>query len=118
MSLRSDAKFIYESAISASMPDSAVKSALESFCIPIGKLILVAIGKAAWQMASAAYQTLGDKINSGIVITKYEHSKGGIGNLEIYEAAHPVPDENGLKATKRALEITSELTENDTVLFL
>ena len=118
MSLRSDAKFIYESAISASMPDNAVKNALASFRIPKGKLILVSIGKAAWQMANAAYLTLGDRIDSGIVITKYEHSKGAIGNLEIYEAAHPVPDENGLKATKRALEITSDLTENDSVLFL
>ena len=118
MSLRTDAKFIYESAISASMPDSAVKAALDSFCIPSGKLILVSIGKAAWQMANAAYAVLGEKIDAGVVITKYEHSKGEIGSLEIYEAAHPVPDQSGIDATKRALEITGGLSENDTVLFL
>lgn len=118
MSLRKDAEFIYENAIKHSLPDSAVIDALSDFEIPKGKLILVAIGKAAWQMANSAYARLGNNISSGIVITKYEHSKGIIGNLEIYEAAHPVPDENGIKATARALEITEGLTENDTVLFL
>lgn len=118
MSLRTDAKYIYENAIRESMPDSAVKTALEKFSIPVGKLILVSIGKAGWQMAKSAYEILGEKIDSGIVITKYEHSRGEIGSLEIYEAAHPVPDESGIKATKRALDLTEGLTENDVVLFL
>ena len=118
MSLKTDAKFIWESAIAASMPDSAVKVALKDFKLPLGRLILVSIGKAGWQMANAAYGILGDKIDSGVVITKYEHSKGKIGCLEIYEAGHPVPDGNSISATKRGLEITNGLSEDDTVLFL
>ena len=118
MSLRSDAKFIYESAIGESLPDSAVKKALADFVCPRGRLILIAIGKAAWQMANAAYDILGEKISGGAVITKYAHSRGPIGNLEIYEAAHPVPDANGIKATKRALEITEGLTSDEAVVFL
>ena len=118
MSLRTDAKYIYESAIAASMPDSAVKESLKNFTLPKGKLVLVSIGKAGWQMAKAAYDILCEKIDTGIVITKYEHSKGKIGSFEIYEAAHPVPDENGIKATKRVLEITENLSEDDVVLFL
>lgn len=118
MSLREDAKFIYESAIRESLPDSAVKKALADFACPKGRLILIAIGKAAWQMANAAYDILGKKISGGAVITKYAHSRGPIGNLEIYEAAHPVPDENGIKATKRALEITDGLSSDDAVIFL
>ena len=118
MSLRDDARYIYERAIEASLPDSAVEVALKGFKLPEGRLILVSIGKAAWQMAKAAYDILGDNIDSGIVITKYLHSKGEIGNLEICEAAHPVPDENGILATKRALEMTRALTEKDAVLFL
>jgi hydroxypyruvate reductase len=78
----------------------------------------VSIGKAGWEMAKTAYDILGDKIDSGIVITKYDHSKGAIGKLEIYEAGHPVVDFNGISATKRAIELTSGLTEKDTVLFL
>lgn len=113
-----DAEKIYSGAIKASLPDETVISALKDFRLPEGKLILVAIGKAAWKMANAAYGVLGGAVNSGIVITKYEHSEGKIGNLEIYEAAHPVPDENGIRATERALRVTENLTERDTVLFL
>ena len=118
MSLREDAKFIYENAIRHSLPDSAVKEALSKFELQHGKLILVAIGKAAWQMANAAHGELGDKIDCGIVITKHEHSRGEIGTLEIYEAGHPVPDEAGLRASRRVLEVTSNLSKEDVVLFL
>lgn len=118
MSLREDAKFIYESAIRESLPDTAVKKALSDFVYPSGKLLLVSIGKAAWQMANAAYGILGNRIDGGAVITKYAHSRGAIGNLEIFEAAHPVPDENGINATKRVLEITEGLSADDTVVFL
>ena len=55
---------------------------------------------------------------SGVVITKYGHSKGELAPLEIWEAGHPVPDENSLKATQRAIELVRDLTERDTVLFL
>ncbi|MBR5140714.1 MAG: DUF4147 domain-containing protein [Clostridia bacterium] len=118
MSLREDAKLIYESAIRESLPDSAVEKALSKFVYPSGRLLLVSIGKAAWQMASAAYSILGGRVDGGVVITKYGHSHGAIGNIEIYEAAHPVPDENGIRATARALEITKGLDACDTVLFL
>ena len=118
MSLREDAKFIYESAIRESLPDTAVKKALSDFVYPSGKLLLVSIGKAAWQMANAAYGILGNRIDGGAVITKYAHSRGAIGNLEIFEAAHPVPDENGINATKRVLEITEGLSADDAVVFL
>ena len=118
MLLRRDAESIYKSAIKKSLPDEAVRAALSGFKLPFGRLILVAIGKAAWQMAKAAYDVLDGKIDSGVVITKYAHSGGAIGNLEICEAAHPVPDENGIRATARALEITENLRESDAVLFL
>jgi len=83
-----------------------------------GNLYTVAIGKAAWQMAKAASDVLGERIEYGIVVTKYAHSEGDIPRSEIYEAGHPVSDENTLKATQKVLELTSNLTENDLVLFL
>ncbi len=115
--LKNHAEIIYKTAIEENMPSPAVKKALgnASFC---GKVVLVSIGKAGWEMAKTAYEILGDKINCGVVITKYEHAKGKIGNLEIYEAGHPVVDFQGIYATKRALELTNGLNENDTVLFL
>ena len=118
MSLRTDAETIMQTAIRASLPDAAVAKALEHKGFGKGKIILVAIGKAAWQMAKTAVGILDGRISAGIVITKYGHSKGALPPLEIWEAGHPVPDENSLKATQRAIELVQGLQEEDTVLFL
>ena len=116
--LREDAKVIYERAIFDNLPDTAVKNALKSLPSYNGRLILVAIGKAGYQMAKCAANELGSRLTQGIVITKYEHVMGQIDRVECCEAAHPVPDENTLLATKKALEITSNLSKDDLVLFL
>lgn len=117
MELREQADYIIRRAIEAVLPDAAVKRALEDAYFP-GRIILVAAGKAAWQMAKAARDVLGDRIDAGIVITKYGHVGGPLGNLLCLEAGHPVPDENSFRATQMALELVSGLTERDTVLFL
>ena len=118
MSLRENANQIMNAALAAAMPDAAVRAALEKVEFSEGKLILVAAGKAGWQMAKAAYDQLGSRIDGGVVVTKYEHSKGPIGNLEIYEAGHPVPDANSFRGTQAAIDAVSGLSEKDTVLFL
>ena len=116
--LRTHAIYIYENAIKDNLPDNAVKKALEHLPEYKGKLILVAIGKAAYQMANAAYMCLGSKVTGGIVITKYGHSGEDLPNIEICEASHPVLDESTLIATKKALALTEGLSKNDLVLFL
>ncbi|KAF2958883.1 glycerate kinase [Thermotoga sp. Ku-13t] len=116
MNLRQDALTIVEETIRFVLPDVAVRKKLEE--LKLSNVVLVAIGKAAWRMAKAAKETLKEKIKKGIVITKYGHSEGEIENLEIYEAGHPIPDENTIKATERALEIVKSLNEKDVVLFL
>ena len=112
-----DVQKIISDSISAVLPDEAVRRALTDRSFP-GQVVLVAIGKAAWRMANTAYSVLGKQIDRGVVITKYDHSEGAIGDLEIIEAGHPVPDENSVRGAKRALELVSGLTETDTVLFL
>ncbi|MCS7174441.1 glycerate kinase type-2 family protein [Pseudothermotoga sp.] len=114
--LRKDALKVVQSAIEHALPDNAVKQKLEQ--IELSSVVLVAIGKAAWRMAKAAKDVLKDEIKKGIVITKYNHSEGDIDGVEIYEAGHPVPDENTMKATERALQLVKNLTQNDTVLLL
>lgn len=118
MGIRSDADYIIEYAIKEVQPDGAVKKALEKMEFRPGKIILVSVGKAAWSMAAAASQFLGDRITDGIVITKYGHAPGELPRLKIHEAGHPVPDENSFAATDAALELTRGLTKNDNVLFL
>ena len=115
--LRSHADAVIQASITAVLPNEAVKRALEDRVFS-GRVLLVAAGKAAWQMAKAAYDVMGDRIENGVVVTKYDHVMGPIGNFLCYEAGHPVPDENSFKGTQAALDLVRDLTEADTVLFL
>ena len=115
--LKHDADRIVASCIEAVLPDRAVEKALLSFRYGAGRTILVAVGKAAWQMAAAALKVLGG-VDGGIVITKYGHVMGELPGVVYCEAGHPVPDENSFVATAKALELVKDLTAEDTVLFL
>lgn len=115
--LRADAETIMRESIAAVLPDAAVQRALKN-CNLTGRVRLVAAGKAAWQMANAAKTQLSDRIESGVVVTKYGHVKGAIANFRLFEAGHPVPDEHSAVGTQAALDLTAGLNADDTVLFL
>ena len=115
--LRRDADAIIRSSLNAVLPDEAVRRALKAFAPRGGRVLLVAAGKAAWQMAHAAVEALG-RVDGGVVVTKYGHVKGEIPGVTCCEAGHPVPDENSFAATKKALTLVQSLTAEDTVLFL
>ena len=114
--LRADAGGIVRQAIGAVLPDAAVRRALADFR-PDGKVLLVAAGKAAWQMARAALEAVG-RVDGGVVLTKYGHVKGPLPGVTCLEAGHPVPDQNSFDGTRAVLELTAGLTRADTVLFL
>ena len=116
-SLRKDADQIVRESIAAVLPDEAVRRTLRDYSPGTGKTLLVAAGKAAWQMAKAAVDTLG-QVDGGVVITKYGHVIGEIPGVVCYEAGHPVPDENSFAATKKALELVENRSAGDTVIFL
>lgn len=115
--LRQDADEIIRTSIQTVLPDKAVRRALNAFQPGGGRVLLVAAGKAAWQMAHAAVQALG-RVDGGVVVTKYDHVKGEIPGVDCYEAGHPVPDANSFSATEKALALVQGLTAEDTVLFL
>ena len=71
------------------------------------KLVLVGFGKAASLMSKAIEDNLGDLLAGGIIVTKYGHTVRRALNSKIvtYEAGHPLPDENGLKATKEIVRM-------------
>ena len=114
--LRQDADAIIRAAIAAVLPDEAVRRALKGRHFP-GRVLLVAAGKAAWQMARAAVEALGP-VDAGVVVTKYGHVQGKLPGVACYEAGHPVPDENSFRATQAALDLVAGAKETDTVLFL
>ena len=96
----------------------------------IKRLIVAGFGKASYHMAAALRDELDDgMVSDGIVITKYGHAQlqgpgtrgqgsGEIGNIKIYEAGHPIPDENGIRATESLRELLRTADENDLVVCL
>lgn len=82
---------------------------------PKGRLIVVGAGKASARMAEAVEAAWGSC--DGLVITRYGYARPCKG-IEIVEAAHPVPDEAGVRATRRMLDLLQGLGEGDTVLAL
>lgn len=115
--MREDANYIIESSLKAVLPDEAVRKTLEGRSFS-GKLVLISVGKAAWQMAKAADECLGSRVDAGLVVTKHDHSMGQIAEYRIVEAGHPIPDEGSLQGAQAALDMTADLTAEDTVLFL
>lgn len=104
-------------AINRAKPDYAVKRALERLRFD-GDIYLVAVGKAAWQMADAAMKCVPKPICQGIVLTKYGHIRGKLPGVLCLEAGHPIPDRNSVEGTQKILQMTQRLKATDTVLFL
>lgn len=115
--MRADAEKIVRAAIASVLPDEAVRRALAGMTFP-GRIILVSVGKAGWQMAKAAVDFLPRKIDAGIVLTKYGHVTHPLDGILCLEAGHPVPDVNSYLGTEKVLDMTRNLGETDTVLFL
>ncbi|EJF91724.1 hypothetical protein MEG_01778 [Bartonella tamiae Th307] len=87
---------------------------------PLGKTIVVGAGKGAAQMAAFLEQTWQKKGYpplQGAVVTRYGYGCQTT-NIEVLEAAHPVPDENGLKASQIIMKLVENLHENDLVITL
>lgn len=85
---------------------------------PKGRTLVVGAGKAAASMALAVEQNWPGKAPlAGLVITRYQH--GLLTNrINVIEAAHPVPDENGEIAAQEIMKLVRTLTPNDLLLVL
>ena len=115
--LRNHAEQIVRAAIHAVRPDEAVGRILRQFP-PGDRVYVVAAGKAAWKMTEAALKHISWGILGGVVVTKYGHVEYPLPGVVCFEAGHPIPDENGMRGTQAALDLTANLTREDTVLFL
>ncbi len=91
-----------------------------------GRTIVIGAGKAGGSMAQAVEALWPqDAPMQGLVITRYHHIpplpdslKSMKQRIEIVEAAHPVPDAAGLKASERMLAMLQDLSKDDLVLCL
>ena len=82
---------------------------------PEGRLLVIGAGKASARMAEAVEAHYGPC--EGLVITRYGYARPCAG-IEIVEAAHPVPDQAGVAATARMLDMLRGLGPDDLVVAL
>jgi glycerate-2-kinase len=136
--LRGVARRIVEAALAAADPAAAVRRSLAATprgftaCAvehPLpGRLLVVAVGKAAPSMAGGALAVLGDRVSEGIVVVPHgypssiggeQRANGSRGpRIEVVFSSHPVPDSHGLAAARRVVELFEGMSESDTCLFL
>jgi hydroxypyruvate reductase/glycerate 2-kinase len=101
-----------------SLKDNTLKIGEKTYNLEnIDKIIIVGAGKASALMASELETIMGPRITKGTVITKYGFTSP-TQIIKIYEAGHPVPDENGFNATSEILDIVKNTGPNDLVIGL
>jgi glycerate 2-kinase len=113
MDQRAFLRALFDAAVAAADPMLRVPGNLPPR--PAGRLVVVGGGKASARMAEAVEAEWAPC--EGLVVTRYGHARPCRG-IEIVEAAHPVPDEAGVAATRRMLKMLAGLGEEDTVLAL
>ncbi len=130
-------KAVLEAGLAAVNPYRAVLRAVhvDGFHLHIGtqiydlekyrRIVSVGIGKAAFPMAVALEAILGERLETGIIVTKdgYASTLGvseqqSLRKTRVYESGHPVPDERGVAAAEQISRLLSGLQQNDLVIFL
>ena len=118
---------IFKAGISAVDPEICVRQSLflsngnlrikdSSFCLEdTRRIYLIGAGKASAAMARAAETILGERIHDGLVITKYDHGVV-LNRCRLMEAEHPLPDENGCRATSELLFLVSTAGPRDLIV--
>ncbi|MDY6922537.1 MAG: glycerate kinase [Pseudomonadota bacterium] len=105
---------LFDAAVEAALPTHVVAAHLPEQ--PRGRTVIVGAGKAAAAMAQAVESVWAGTL-SGLVITPYGHGVS-CRNVEVVEAAHPVPDAAGLAGAARLIAQLQGLTSDDLVLCL
>jgi glycerate 2-kinase len=83
----------------------------------VRRIVAVGLGKAGAPMAAAVEEILGDRIEQGVVVTKYGHLQP-TRTIRIHEAGHPVPDDAGIAGAQAVLDQVHGLGSDDLVLVL
>jgi len=81
------------------------------------EVLVLGAGKATAPMALAMEELLGDRISDGLVVVKYGHTEQ-LQRVRMIEAAHPVPDEQGVEAAGELLSMAEQAGEKSLVINL
>ncbi len=118
--LRTQARLLFDAAVTAADPAHAVRRGLTQSPVPPqkpgGRTFLIAIGKAAPAMLREAMAAMPDA-HVALAVTHHEND-ATLDGAELLRAGHPVPDEAGARAAQRVMEVLTEATETDRVVAL
>ena len=126
---REDMMAVLSAALQAVDPAQAVRNCVrrEGARLTVGdhaydldsyrRIFVVGAGKAGGPMAQALEETLGDRLAGGVVNVKEGYAVP-TQHIELVEAAHPVPDENGLRGAERILRMAADAGADDLVFCL
>ncbi|MEP7110738.1 MAG: glycerate kinase [Ferruginibacter sp.] len=129
MTTKEKAIQIFKAAVAAVQPDQLLPSHLfienhtlhilgqRFFVNGLHNIYLLGAGKASAAMAKTVEDILGNLITAGIVVTKYGHALP-LQKIVCIEAAHPVPDEQGVAATTKTIQLLQQADENDIIICL
>jgi hydroxypyruvate reductase len=107
-------RILFDAAVAAASPAACMPLWLEDR--PAGRVVVIGAGKAAASMAAIVEQQWAPPLE-GLVIVPDGHT-AQCDQVEVVEASHPVPDERGVAATRRILDMVSDLGAEDTVVCL
>jgi hydroxypyruvate reductase len=105
---------MFEAAVAAAHPEQVVSAHLPAK--PKGRTIVVGAGKGSAQMA-LALEKAWDGPLTGAVVTRYGYGVP-CRRIEVFEAAHPVPDAAGVEGAKRLFNAVEGLCGDDLVIAL
>ncbi|MDH3910663.1 MAG: glycerate kinase [Rhodospirillales bacterium] len=105
---------LFDAALAAADPRETLPRHLPD--PPAGRTVVVGAGKAAAAMAKAVEDHWPGPLE-GLVVTRYGHAVE-CRDIEVVEAAHPVPDAAGRRAAERILEKARGLAPEDLLLCL
>ncbi|MDD4822042.1 MAG: glycerate kinase [Bacteroidales bacterium] len=129
MNTKSYAEQIFRSGVDRVLPDQLIRSQvkiadhilyLADHPFPLDTfhhIYVIGAGKASALMASELESILGERITQGHIVVKQGHTCA-LKRMRITEAAHPIPDQKGVQATKELLEIVNKAGKDDLVICL
>lgn len=128
MTIKQELEEIFRAALKAVQPGPALLAHLskngdmlqaggQKYDLSKKRVMALAAGKGAAPMADALEKLLGDSITKGMAVVKHGHILP-LAKLEIFEAAHPVPDKAGMEAAAKLLDMAAGAKPGDLVICL
>ena len=105
---------VFQAGIAACHPKNALAGHLPA--APAGRVIVLALGKAAGEMAQVAEAHFGPK-TAGVAVVPHGLATA-LERIETLHAGHPVPDEASVAAAERLLGLAGQAGPDDLVLVL